>query len=409
MPATDVASFFTLIGFIIIVGWLGTLFFKRTGIPEIPFLVLLGVLAGPVFNLVDREGIIAIAPILAALAITVILFDGGLNLNIYKVVQESPRATVLAILSVVTGMVVSTLFGIYVLRWEFLPSLFFGAVVSGTSSAVVIPLVTRIGVSQKVSTLLSLESAFTDAIVVVLSVTILQLVLSGIDGGSGIEIARGIASGFSIGAVLGFFGGIMWLRVLRSLPHETYDDILTLTIVLLLYGISESVGGSGAISALLFGLVLGNGIEISRMLRISEPVQASTIMRKFQSQISFLLRTFFFTYLGIIFTLGNLNLLLFGAGVTLLILVSRYLAVRLATLKDPILGIDRGIMTVMLPRGLAAAAVSQLPATFGLNFPPELQDIVVAVIIISVLVSTVGAYLPKITSMRARSRASRRD
>ncbi|MEE8186489.1 MAG: hypothetical protein V3T99_02365, partial [Nitrososphaerales archaeon] len=76
MPATDVASFFTLIGFIIIVGWLGTLFFKRTGIPEIPFLVLLGILAGPVFNLVDRQGIIAIAPILAALAITVILFDG---------------------------------------------------------------------------------------------------------------------------------------------------------------------------------------------------------------------------------------------------------------------------------------------------------------------------------------------
>ncbi len=149
MPATDVASIFILVGFIIIVGWLGTLFFKRTGIPEIPFLVLLGVLAGPVFNLVDIQGVIAIAPILAALAITVILFDGGLNLNIYRVLEESPRATLLAIMGVSTGIVVSTLFGLYVPRWEFLPSLFFGAVVSGTSSAVVIPLVTRIGVSAR--------------------------------------------------------------------------------------------------------------------------------------------------------------------------------------------------------------------------------------------------------------------
>ncbi|MCP8307120.1 MAG: cation:proton antiporter [archaeon] len=88
----DVAQVFILVGIIVIIGFLGSYLFRKTGIPDVIILILLGALVGPVLNLVERSVLISVAPIFAALAITVILFDGGLNLNLYLVLKESPRA-----------------------------------------------------------------------------------------------------------------------------------------------------------------------------------------------------------------------------------------------------------------------------------------------------------------------------
>ncbi|MEM3437980.1 MAG: cation:proton antiporter, partial [Nitrososphaerales archaeon] len=93
--AMDVASLFILVGIIVIIGFLGSYLFRKTGIPDILILILLGAIVGPVLNLVERSVLISVAPIFAALAIAVILFDGGLNLNLYTVLKESPRAIVL--------------------------------------------------------------------------------------------------------------------------------------------------------------------------------------------------------------------------------------------------------------------------------------------------------------------------
>lgn len=396
----DIASVFILVSIIVIIGFLGGYLFRKTGIPDIIILISLGALVGPVLNLVDRSALISVAPIFAALAITVILFDGGLNLNLYAVLKESPRAIVLAFLGFLLSMIATSIFTYFVLGWDILHGLLLGSIIGGTSSAIVIPLMNRVNVSQKASALLSLESTFTDAICIVFAIAFLQFfTTSPTENGFNI-IVRGIASGFSIGIFIGFISGIVWLKVLSSFVDEPYEDILTLCIALLLFGLSEGAGGNGAITALTFGLVLGNGVKISEALYISRPIEASRIMKRFHSEISFIIRTFFFTYMGAILLFYESRLILIGVALSFIFLLVRYGAVRLSTIKEPILEIDRGLMIVMLPRGLAAAVLSQLIVASGINNAGLFQDIVLTVIVSTVLICTLGIYLIKAQSLK---------
>ncbi|MCP8323611.1 MAG: cation:proton antiporter [Candidatus Methylarchaceae archaeon HK02M2] len=392
----DAPLAFIIASTIVIIGFLGNYFFKRTGIPDVIILILIGFLVGPVLNLIDRSGFEGVAPIFTPLAIAVILFDGGLNLNLYGVLKESPRAIVLASLSILTSIIATSIFTVLVFEWELMHGLLLGAIIGGSSSAIVIPLAFRINVSQKVSTLLSLESTFTDAICIVVAIAILQLMTFPSQTEDGFNlIIRGIASGLSIGIVVGFIGGILWQRVLSSFTDEPYGDILTLALALLIYGFAEEIGGTGAISALVFGLVLGNEIKISETIHIGHRVETNKMMKRFHSEISFVIRTFFFTYMGIILLFNNLYLILVGVAISFLLLLIRYGAVLFTTIKAPILKIDRSVLTVMLPRGLAAAVLVELLVESGIENAILFREIVLTVIVSTVLICTVGIYFLK--------------
>ena len=383
------ATVFGLSGFIIVLGFLANYLFKKTGIPDIIILLSLGLLIGPVFHLIDPSVFVSISQIFASLALMILLFEGGLNLNLYKFLGESPRASLLAVMGVITSMVITAIFTTIVLKWEILSGLLLGAMIGGSSSPIVIPLIRKLKVSEKLITLLSLESAFTDAIAVVVSITILQILTAGIQAG---ELFHGIASAFSIGAVLGIITGLAWLKALKTIKKEEYENILTLSIVLLLYSLAESLGGNGAISALVFGLVLGNGLEIGRIFRMKEPVTVTRTMKAFHSEISFLIRTFFFVYLGMIVMIDNLPLVVFSIVLSSLLFIGRFVAVTLTTLKNGLLKKSRDIMTIMLPRGLASAVLSQLPRSYGVAYAEMYPDIVFTVIMFTVIMCTIGLF-----------------
>ncbi len=387
-----VVPVFILVGLIILIGFLGLYLFKKTGIPDIAILLLIGLLIGPILKLVDPAIFIPISPLIAAIALTIILFDGGLNLNFYTFVQDSPRATLLAVLHVLVSMAITVAFAFFVFKWNLLSGLLLGAFIGGTSSSIVVPLVLKMNVHKKVSTTLGLESTFTDALTIVIGITLLQLIIS--PSGNGLyDVGRGIASAFSIGAVFGLIGGIIWLKALQFLKGETYNDIVTLAIVLLLYAASEGLGGNGAISSLIFGMVLGNGLIFTKFLRFKEEIGATEFMKKFHAQISFLIRTFFFVYLGLIITLTDFQLVAFSAALTVLLLVGRFVAVWFSSLGDKDLINSFGVMSVMVPRGLAAAVLSQLPIIYGIANAQMYPDIIFTVIISSVILTTIGVAL----------------
>jgi cell volume regulation protein A len=89
---------FLVAAVIIILGFLGEEFFSRTSIPDAIFLLLLGLILGPIFQLFVQEELLAITPYFAALALIIILFDAGLNMDIHEAVASSSRATVLSVL-----------------------------------------------------------------------------------------------------------------------------------------------------------------------------------------------------------------------------------------------------------------------------------------------------------------------
>ncbi|MEM2972075.1 MAG: cation:proton antiporter [Candidatus Bathyarchaeia archaeon] len=356
-----------LAGSIIVIGFLGNYFLERTGFPDMLFLIVLGILLGPVTGVVDPASIMNLAPYLAALALVFILFDGGMSMNIYRVFSESPRAAVLAAVGFVFNVVVVTLFMIFFVIPEFPPlySVLFGTMYGGSSSIAIISLVSKLKPSEKCTTILSLESTITDIFQIVFSLVIIEVILTGkVDL---ISVGQSVASRFSIGIVLGVLFGIFWLSALKRVIKTSYVYMLTLAVALLVYSLSEFLGGSGALCSLLFGVVLGNEKEIYKMLRMERPLSAviDTGLKRFESEVAFLLRTFFFVYIGLIVTISEIRTIIFGVIISLVLLLVRLSAVKIATTRSAELAEERPIMTVMLIRGLAAAVLATLPMQYA--------------------------------------------
>ena len=360
-----------LAGGIIVIGFLGNYLFERTGFPDMILLVVLGIIIGPLAGLVDAAAIMPLTPYFAALALVFILFDGGMAMNIYRVFAESPRAAVLAFVGFGFNVALATIFMHYIVLPD-LPifySMLFGTILGGSSSVVVISLSSRIGVSEKCSTILSLESALTDILCIVFSLVIIEIILKGsIDP---VMIGQAIASRFSTGIVLGLIFGLVWLSILKRVVKSPYSYMLTLAVVLLAYAFSEVLGGSGSLCSLLFGIVLGNEKEIYRILRMERP--STTVvdagLKRFESEIAFLLRTFFLVYIGIIVSIVDVKTILVGVILSLILLLSRVAAVRVATARCSELAEERPVMSVLLTRGLAAAVLATLPMQYAAQNP----------------------------------------
>lgn len=400
-------------GSVIVIGFLSNYLFERTGFPDMMLLIILGILIGPITGLISADSIISLAPYLAALALVFILFDGGMAMNIYRVFSESPRATILAIVGFTLNVFVTSLFMMYIVIPTAPPlySVLFGTIFGGSSSIVVISLASRIKISEKCSTILSLESALTDILCIVFSLIIIEIILEGTVDLT--TIGQSIASRFSIGAVLGVVFGFVWMSVLRRVSKATYAYMLTLAVVLLAYAFSEFLGGSGSLCSLLFGIMLGNEKEIYKMLKMERPSNMAVDggLKRFESEIAFLLRTFFFVYIGLIGTIGDITIIVVGVILSLLLLATRYGAVSLATVRSSLTE-EKKIMTVMLTRGLAAAVLATLPLQYATEhaadptmYPvagpifqqlsPYYINLAAIIILVTAIIATVGVPILK--------------
>jgi cell volume regulation protein A len=389
-----------LAGFIIVIGFLGNYLLERTGLPDMILLIVLGIIIGPLCGLVNALTVMALAPYLAALALVFILFDGGLAMNIYRVFAESPRAAILAVSGFGLSVLAVTFFMMYMIipdkPWMY--SMLFGTILGGSSSVVVVSLVSKIKIHEKSSTILSLESIITDILCIVFSIIIIEIVLKGYIEPT--AIGQSVASRFSTGIVLGIVFGVIWLSILRRVVkvRASYSYMLTLAAVLLAYSLSEVLGGSGSLCSLVFGMILGNEREIYRMLRM-ETAQYPLIdegIRRFESEIAFLLRTFFFVYIGLMVTISAINFILIGVVISLILLLMRYIAVRISTIRCSEVAEDRPIMSILLTRGLAAAVLATLPMQHAAENPTfgELAylyvNVTVFVILATAIIATVG-------------------
>ena len=102
-----VSTVFILTGLLIALGSIGHWLFRRSGIPDVLVLVFAGFLLGPIWHVIDPAQVQPAAPLLSALALVVIVFDGGLGLNLFKVLGESGKGLLLAVLGMAVSVVVA--------------------------------------------------------------------------------------------------------------------------------------------------------------------------------------------------------------------------------------------------------------------------------------------------------------
>jgi cell volume regulation protein A len=387
MTATQVFGF---IGILLLIGFLADFLFKKTSFPDILILLGVGYLIGPVLNIVDPSQIAPASQLIASLALVVILFSSGLEFQFSQVLSSTPRAIPLVLLGVGVSIASIAAFTYYLLDWGLMDSLLLGAVLGGTSSAIVVPLMNRARVPTRVSTLLSLESVLNSPIIIVIALVILGTMANGETGLQISIIGRDIGIQFALGIAIGIAVGFFWLWMLTLLEKETYSDISTLAIVFLFYFIVEALHGSGVIFALVFGLMLGNGVSIARLLKVKRTVETTEIMRRFHSQISFLIKTFFFIYLGLVISFHELGLVVLGVILSLVLLLTRYIVVLLTSVGSRTLLANSGILTTMFARGESAAVLAQIVVASGIVNAYVYPDIIMSVIVTTVVISSIG-------------------
>ena len=377
-------------GILLLIGFLADYLFRKTSFPDILILLALGYLIGPVFHIVDPSQIAPASQVIGSFALVIILFNGGLGLEFAKVLTGALRATFLALLGFGASMAVTAAFAYYLLGWALMHSLLLGAIIGGTTSAIVIPLVDRARVPTEVSSVLNLESAFTDALVIVIALVILEVINAGETGIELSAVGQAIGIRFLIGIVIGAAVGFLWLWILTRIEGEIYDDILTLAMLFLLFFGVERINGSGAIFALVFGIILGNGMKFTKLMKMSRKPQIEEMTKKFYVQLAFLIKTFFFVYLGLMLTFGKLGIIVDGIVLSLLLLFARYIVVLLTSAGSRVLWANKGVLTTMLPRGLSAAVVAQMVVAYGISNASDYSNIVAVTIIATIVISSIG-------------------
>ena len=372
-------------GVVIFLGVAGEAFFKKTGIPDVAFLMILGVIIGPVLGIIQPEAVIQIVPYFAAVALIIIMFDGGLNLDLKQLVKTAHFSFTLAILGFILSVTIATLAVHYALDWSWIESILLGTIVGGSSSVIVFGLVRNMRISEETKNMLSFESALTDILSTIIAFILFEAILLGQFDLQVLEETLGRA--IVVGLVLGFGVGIPWMYVSTKLGNAQHAYMLTLGILFVLFFLANSFGESGALTALVFGLMLGNRSHLAGILKFKLP--RIELDDPTHNQITFLVRSFFFVFVGLMASLGQYEYAILGVGITIAIYVGRIIVTK-TTLTKRFSLLDRMVTRSMIPRGLAAAVLATFPLTLGLPNAEAYPQIIFFIILTSVIITTIG-------------------
>lgn len=352
---------YIFLGLLIFCAHLFNAWFSRRRIPDVLLLMVIGIVVGPVLGLVTPDKLAGAGPVLASLTVLFILFDSGIDMRLDTVRRYWSGVVQVTLYSFLASMTTVTLLGYYVVHLELLPSLMLGAMVAGTAAAIVIPLARQMRVSDKTRVVLTLESAISGVLCIVVTLAFTEgFKMGNISVGS--MLGRVLAS-ILLALLLGTVGGIVWSSMMDRVRKLQNSMFLTPAFVFVIYGVTEVMGYSGAIAALAFGLVLGNPdyFEMSflRRLKMHRMTRLETREKSFFKELVFILKTYFFVYLGICIPFNNLTALTFGAIIAASLFVVRFLLIALVGRRNS--KEDRLTVSMMIPKGLVSAVLASIP------------------------------------------------
>lgn len=384
------ASTIMIIGILFFLAHLFVALFERAKIPDVLLLILLGVLWGPILGMVSPDDFGKAGAVMSTLALIVILFDSGMTLNLRTLMPAMAPTLVMSLVTFIATVAIVSAIGFYVMGLPLIPSLIMGGTIAGTSSAVVIPMVQGLKMSEKTGTILMMESALTDVLCIVLVFGMIDAALLGTISAD--KMTQVIFKAIFFAALIGFAGSVIWLFVLHTIRSYPNTLLSTFAFVFILYGIAELLGYSGAITSLTFGIGLTHHKELNlhryTLLKHRDVESVSDIETTVFREILFILKTFFFIYLGISIQFGKATIAFFGILMVLCIYAIRLLITRL-TLSRKTSVREAGIVSVMVPKGLAAAVLASIPLQKGIEAGAIIQDITYIVVLFSIVATAV--------------------
>jgi len=374
-------------------GVLAQVLARHLRIPGIVLLLGAGVVLGPdLVSIIEPEVLGPALETLVGFAVAVILFEGGLNLDLKRIRGQAPVIRRLLSIGVVVTAAGGAVAARYLLGWEWTPSLLFGTLVIVTGPTVVTPLLRRIRVARKVETILETEGVLIDAVGAVIAVVALEIALGHSLAEGAISAPTRLGVGLAVGGLGGFVVALL-LRVPRAVP-EGLESILTLAFAMAIYQVSNALTAeSGIMAAITAGAVVGNS-----------GARSARGIKEFKEQLTTLMIGMLFVLLAADVRVASVVALgLPGVWVVLaLMFVVRPLNVFLCTMGAHLNWREKLFLGWVAPRGIVAAAVASLFADrLGGGLGEELRSLVFLVIAATVVLQgATASFVARLLGLR---------
>lgn len=393
------ASAALVFGLALAIGMAAQVLARHIQMPGIVVLLACGVVFGPdALGIVVPDTLGGAVQTIVGIAVAIILFEGGLNLDLRRLRAEATAIRRLVTIGAIITGVGGTAAAHYLMGWDLRMSVLFGSLVIVTGPTVVTPLLRRLRVKQSVSTILEAEGVLIDPIGAIIAVVALEFLFP-IEGSAAASTLARPAIVLGGGVLLGVAGGIAITLMLRpkGLIPEGLENVLVLSLVVVLFEVSDAmIHESGLAAVVAAGMVVGN--MRTRLLRN---------LLEFKEQLTVLMIGLLFVLLAADVRLANVHALGWPAvwTVAALMLVVRPIQAWLCTVRTELAANERAFIAFLAPRGIVAAAVASLFADTiearGLEGGLELRALVFVVIAATVTINGLtGGFVARALNVR---------
>jgi cell volume regulation protein A len=378
---------FVGIALLILVSIIANKFSERLGVPALLIFLIVGMLAGS-----EGPGGIpfndpAVAQMIGIIALAYILFAGGFDTRWDEVQPIFWPGIALSTVGVVLTAVCLGVFASVVLGLSPLTGFLLGAVVSSTDAAAVFSVLrmARARLKGNLRPFLEFESGSNDPMAVFLTTSVIALILT--PGSSALTLVPMFVQQMVVGGLLGYgMGrGIVFFINRLKLESEGLYPVLTLAMVLMIYGLTATLGGNGFIAVYVSGLVMGNSIFVYKKSLI-----------RFHDGIAWLMQIVMFLALGLlVFPSDLVRVIVPGLLIAFfLLLVARPVAVFITLLPWKMPLNEKVLVSWVGLRGAVPIILATYPLVAGVPDAALIFNIVFFIVLISALIH--GTSIPTV-------------
>jgi NhaP-type Na+/H+ or K+/H+ antiporter len=370
-------------------------------VPAILFLLVTGLLLGPVFSVVDPDAIFGdlLFPIIS-LSVAVILFEGSLTLHFKELKGIGNVVRNLCSIGMIATAIIIGYSCYWLLGVDWRIAAVVGAVLVVTGPTVTAPLLNAMRPTEEIDRILRWEGIVIDPIGALFAVLVFEAVMlsgnSGVFSHTLIALVTTVGLGLSIGIVAGYITNLVIQK--EWLPYNL-QKFGVLSFVLISFTISNAISHeSGLLAVTVFGIYLAN----------QDDLELDSIL-EFKEDLSQILISVLFILLAARLEISEL--LLLGPNVIFFMLivlfVARPICIALSTYKSNLNWRAKTILSWIAPRGIVAAAVGSVFALSmsqaGIQGADKIVPIIFLVIIVTVVLQSLTAIpLAKLLKIRQK-------
>lgn len=357
-------------------------------VPAIVFLLLFGILVGnDGFSLVQPSLLGSGLEVIVSLSVALILFEGGLSLDLRALGQVSGSIRNLVTFGTLITLMGAGMAAHWLGEFPWPIAFLYASLVVVTGPTVIGPLLKQVSVDRQVSALLEGEGVLIDPVGAILAVLVLNVVLNG--NTDPLEIMGQLFLRLSIGAGIGVIGGAIlgWFLTTAQFMSEELKNLVVLAALWGLFDVAELLmSESGLMTTVVTGMMV-------RYVGIPDMRQ----LLRFKGQLTMLAVSVLFILLAADLSLDSIVALGWGSVFTVLALMwlVRPINIWICTLNSNLNWRQKLFAAWVSPRGIVSASVASLFAILltqrGINGGDSIKALVFLTIIMTVVIQGLTA------------------